>query len=291
MVKTNELLLVRIERGNWMQVAFNSQPSAFTEAFMQELEQSKSYEGIETFFTKEKKLLQHLLLLVKADAHQTVQEVIKHMPEYGENGSVNTVKYYLVSLSSMMARVLESNPRLAGKAFTFNTACFMLIDSKLNDDNAVEVAGELIEFYMFMLKDRKRPILLHNTVNKVIYYIDEWVESSLTVEGIAEYFNVSTSHLSRIFREHTGSTLVEYINIRKIEESQYYLRFSDKKIADISDQFFFCNQSYFTRIFKKYTGQTPRGFRQGLAGEYFQFTLPGGKNSQRTVNRCNKVTN
>lgn len=274
-----------------MQVAFNSQPLAFTETFMQELEQGKSYEGIENFFTKEKKLLQHLLLLEKADAHQTVQEVIKHMPEYGESGSVNTVKYYLVSLSSMMARVLESNPRLAGKAYDFNTACFMLIDSKLKDDNAVEVAGELIEFYMYMLKDRKRPMLLHNTVNKVIHYIDERVESSLTVEGIAKYCNVSTSHLSRIFREHTGSTLVEYINIRKVEESQYHLRFSAKKIADISDQFFFCNQSYFTRIFKKYTGQTPREFRRGLAGEYFQFTLPGEKNSQRTVNRCNQVTN
>ena len=78
-------------------------------------------------------------------------------------------------------------------------------------------------------------------------------------------FDVSTSHLSRIFREHTGITLVEYINIRKVEESQYYLRFSDMKISDISDQFHFCNQSYFTRIFKKYTGETPRRFRNDLA--------------------------
>jgi YesN/AraC family two-component response regulator len=260
-----------------MQVAFNGQQLASTEAFMQEFEQSRSYEGIETFFTKEKKLLQHLYLLEKADAHQAVQEVIKDMPEFGGNSSVNTVKYYLVSLSSMMARVLESNPRIAGKAFTFNTACFMLIDSKLNDDNAVEVADELIEFYMYVLKEKKRPVLLHNTVNKVIHYIDERVESSLTVEAIAQDFKISTSYLSRIFREHTGSTLVEYINIRKVEESQYHLRFSDKKIADISNQFFFCNQSYFTRTFKKYTGQTPIGFRRGLAGEYFQFTLPEGK--------------
>jgi len=108
-----------------MQVAFNSQPLASTEAFMQELEQSRNYEGGETFFTKEKKLLQHLFLLEKTGAHQTVQEVIKHIPKYGKGDSENAVKYYLVSLSSMMARVLESNPRIAGKALTFNTACFM----------------------------------------------------------------------------------------------------------------------------------------------------------------------
>lgn len=271
------MLFYTIERGNRMQVAFNGQQLASTEAFMQELEKSRSYEGVETFFTEEKKLLQHLFLLEKTDAHQTIQEVIKHLTKYGKGDSENAVKYYLVSLSSMMARVLESNSHVAGKAFSFNTACFMLIDEKLNDDNAVEVADMLIELYMRVLIDKKRPILLHKTVNKVILYIDERVETSLTVEGIADNFNISTSHLSRIFREHTGSTLVEYINIRKVEESQYHLRFSDKKIADISDQFFFCNQSYFTRIFKKYTGQTPKQFRIGSAEEYFRFTLPEGE--------------
>ena len=37
----------------------------------------------------------------------------------------------------------------------------------------------------------------------------------MTVEGIAKKFNVSTSHLSRIFREHAEITLVEYINYKK----------------------------------------------------------------------------
>ena len=99
---------------------------------------------------------------------------------------------------------------------------------------------------------------MHSTVTNVINFINENVESPMTVEEIAKTFNVSTSHLSRIFREHTGTTLVEYIAIRKVEESQYYLRFSEEKISDISDRFYFCNQSYFTRIFKKYTGQTPK---------------------------------
>ena len=97
----------------------------------------------------------------------------------------------------------------------------------------------------------------------------------MTVEGIAKKFNVSTSHLSRIFREHAEITLVEYINIRKVEESQYYLRFSEKKISEISNQFHFCNQSYFTRIFKKYTGETPKRFRSNLAGNTFSYSFPG----------------
>ena len=81
-------------------------------------------------------------------------------------------------------------------------------------------------------------------------YINDELENDLTVESIANNFHISTSHLSRIFREHVGITLVEYLNVRRVEESQYYLRHTNKSITSISDQFHFCNQSYFTRIFK-----------------------------------------
>ncbi|WP_342506745.1 AraC family transcriptional regulator [Sporosarcina sp. FSL K6-2383] len=267
-----------------MYIAYGGERIEFIEAFIREVEQNRNRGDSTAFFRVEKKLLRHLFLKEKTEAHRAVREVINCIPVHGKSGSVNAVKYYLVSLSSMMARLIESNPRVANRAFTFNTACFMVIDSKLNDHNAVEVAGELIEFYMQLSTEIKRPKLMHNTVNNVISYIDERVETLLTVEDIAKNFNVSASHLSRIFRGNTGSTLVEYINIRKVEESQYYLRFSDKKIADISNQFFFCNQSYFTRIFKKYTGQTPREFRRSSAGDFPQFTISEEKNNLSTVN-------
>ena len=45
------MLFYTIERGNRMQVAFNGQQLASTEAFMQELEKSRSYEGVKAFFT------------------------------------------------------------------------------------------------------------------------------------------------------------------------------------------------------------------------------------------------
>ena len=61
----------------------------------------------------------------------------------------------------------------------------------------------------------------------------------LTVEDIAKRFNISTSHLSRIFREHTGVTLVEYLNIRKSRGMPVFFRHTNKAISDISDAFTF----------------------------------------------------
>ena len=61
----------------------------------------------------------------------------------------------------------------------------------------------------------------------------------MTVEEFTKKYSISTSHLSRIFREHTGITLVEYITIRKVEESQYHFSFSEEKISGYRTNFTF----------------------------------------------------
>ena len=194
---------------------------------------------------------------------------------HSDDKGFDATKYYLVSLSSLIARHFQKKFDSRHKAFNFNIDCFKLIESRLSGENTIEFTDDLIEFYMDVLSSDRQVISMHSTVTNVINFINENVESAMTVEELTKKFNVSTSHLSRIFLGNTGTTLVEYIGIRKVEESQHYLRFSEEKISDISDRFYFCNQSYFTRVFKKYTGQTPRRFRSGRTGNYFRYTITG----------------
>lgn len=248
--------------------------------FIVEIERTGNYEGIDDFFETEEKLLYHLYKLDKKEAQRLARVMVDYVLSSSDNDELKMIKYYFITLSGIVARYLKKQQLDSSKSFTFNAACISLIEQKLTKDNASDLAVELIEFYTYVIADRNPPSLMHHTVNKVINYINSDVESTLTVEEISTKFDVSTSHLSRVFREHAGITLVEYINIRKVEESQYYLRFSDKKISEISDQFDFCNQSYFTRIFKKYTGETPRRFRTNLTSDYYRFTLPGEEDQQ-----------
>jgi len=240
-----------------------------------EIERIGNFEVTEPFFETEKKMLNHLYKLEKEEAQHEARRLLDYITEVSAKEKFTSIKYYCVIFSAIVTRYLEQNHLTSSKAYGFNVGCIRYIERNLTENNANEIIDELIEFFAYVLADQKLPSLRHNTVNDVILYINEDIESSVTVEGIAKKFDVSTSHLSRIFREHSGITLVEYINIRKVEESQYYLRFSDKNIAGISEQFNFCNQSYFTRIFKKYTGETPRRFRHNIASDYFRFTLPG----------------
>ena len=57
-------------------------------------------------------------------------------------------------------------------------------------------------------------------------------------------------------------TLTDFILGEKIEEAKRLLRYSDKSLTLIADYLGFSSQSHFTRIFKKYRGQTPREYRE-----------------------------
>ncbi|GKV65457.1 MULTISPECIES: helix-turn-helix domain-containing protein [Sporosarcina] len=237
-------------------------------------EKENSTKEAKTFFQLEELLLKQIFHLEREQARNTLREIQYILSLHTPGFSVKVIHYYFIVLSSLVARRLKKESILNEEnAFTFSGTCIGLVEENLTAGNAPEIGDELIEFFHYVLKEKEAPALSHETVNGVIKYIHENVEKQLIVEEIAKLFNVSTSHLSRIFREYTGVTLVEFITIRKIEEVQYYLRFTDQKIAEIAERFHFCNQSYFTRVFKKYTGLTPRRFRKDLNGNYFQFEV------------------
>lgn len=242
--------------------------------FLGKVSEADRYKKLEGFFDMEEELLGHIYRLEKEEAQKTASRLLTLLLKRPIKEKTQSVQSYLITLSAMVTRHLEKEHISTSKAFAFQDTCENLIMTRLTEENATSLAKELIELFFYVLTERNPPVLKHETVNNALSYIDNEIESSLTVEGIAKQFDVSTSHLSRIFHEHTTITLVEYINVRKVEEAQYYLRFSDKKISDISNLFHFCNQSYFTRIFKKYTGETPRRFRFNMDSEYFRFELP-----------------
>ncbi len=225
------------------------------------------------FYKKEATFLAELYGFEKSKAQQSIREVIQSVTNYSIQNEENQLKFYLITLSGLISRHMVRQQFPAETAFGFNSICLSVIEEKLSIIDANNVADELIELFLYINQEKQKPTLMHHTVNKVVAYIDDEIESPMSVEGLAHTFEISTSHLSRIFREYAGITLVEYINMKKVEESQYFLRFTSNKITDISQHFNFCNQSYYTRVFKKYTGETPRRFRNQVGDNYFKFTF------------------
>ena len=105
------------------------------------------------------------------------------------------------------------------------------------------------------------------TVNTLLNEIEKDPTAFLTVEDGAEYLNGSHSHFSRTFRNHTGSTFIQYVTAKRLEKAKMILAHTDKPISRIASALKFHPENYLSRGFKKHVGVTPGEYRQQYSEE------------------------
>jgi len=107
---------------------------------------------------------------------------------------------------------------------------------------------------------------LHNAtplLDKALQLINENISSTkLSVNWLAEQLNVSTTHLSNLFRLNLGVNPSNYIAKRKITEITFELIHTSEPLAKIRKKYGFISHSHFIQFFKKHKGITPLKYRQ-----------------------------
>lgn len=93
-------------------------------------------------------------------------------------------------------------------------------------------------------------------------YIARHIYEKLSLKQIAGKVGVHSVYLSRIFSGEMGMTLTNYILTEKIHISCNLLKYSNRPIAVIAEYINLSPQSYFTRVFKRVTGETPAQYRR-----------------------------
>ena len=101
-----------------------------------------------------------------------------------------------------------------------------------------------------------------NALLKVIEYVRENSNTTITVADAAKYVNFNRSYLSRKFKKEFGFDLSKFIMRCKLEEAKELLVYSDKSISEISNFLCFSSQSHFQKAFKNQYDITPQNFRK-----------------------------
>lgn len=99
-------------------------------------------------------------------------------------------------------------------------------------------------------------------IRKVLNYIDFNLNLPLTLETLADKYELSIPYLSTLFKKEVGLTIISYINKQRIETACKLLSSTNMSIQDISATVGILDSNYFTRLFKKETGYSPRKYRQ-----------------------------
>ncbi|WP_161979445.1 AraC family transcriptional regulator [Streptococcus sp. S784/96/1] len=99
------------------------------------------------------------------------------------------------------------------------------------------------------------------TIKKTLNYIDQNYQSSISLQDISSNVGFSKEHFCRFFKKHFHMSFNAYLLHIRLKKAKNLLLFSDLKILDIAFAVGFESAAYFSTIFKREVGQTPKDFR------------------------------
>lgn len=92
-------------------------------------------------------------------------------------------------------------------------------------------------------------------------YIQNNYQDSISLQDVADYTYVSIYYLSRMFKKEIGKNFVEYLNEYRMNKAKYYLKDFELKTYEVAQLVGISDPHYFSKLFKKYTGETPTDYR------------------------------
>lgn len=102
----------------------------------------------------------------------------------------------------------------------------------------------------------------YDLVAEAIAYMELHYARPLRLGEVAKHVGCSPAYLSRRFRATRSCTFTYCLNQLRVERSKPLLLNSSLAVGEVGYLVGFCEQSYFVKVFRKYTGITPRQYRQ-----------------------------
>ncbi|MGQ1889987.1 helix-turn-helix transcriptional regulator [Thermophagus sp. OGC60D27] len=112
------------------------------------------------------------------------------------------------------------------------------------------------------ITDKEKQIDYKKRINRVFEFIDQNLESDLSLNTVSEIAFFSPFHFHRVFKFVTGETLNKYVTRRRIEKSASDLLHKNITTTEIAHKYGFSDNSSFSRAFKKYFEVSPTEFKK-----------------------------
>ncbi len=162
--------------------------------------------------------------------------------------------------------------RLAIEAGMNDKTAFILSDCYIQKIEELNTIEELQKFNSILYLDfiiRIRNVQRNQEkysiqIKKVINYIQNHLNEHLTLDRVSQEVDMNPKYISHTFKKETGVAFTEYIHKKRIEEAQQLIQFTEYSILDIAFYLGYCNQSYFSRQFKRFVGLTPKQYLQSV---------------------------
>ena len=135
------------------------------------------------------------------------------------------------------------------------------IESLRSIDEVVRLLRTMVHKYCLLVRNHSMRTY-SQLVQHVILRIESDLTADLSLKAHADFLNVNSSYLSTLFKRETGITLTEYVNRQRIEHGIFLLNSTEMQVQTIAQHCGISDVNYFTKLFKRLIGKTPKEYRQ-----------------------------
>ncbi|MCF0121290.1 MAG: AraC family transcriptional regulator [Oscillospiraceae bacterium] len=195
----------------------------------------------------------------KSTAMDILNEMLAHIYVYS-NFDLFAIKARLLELLVILSRATIEAGADTTETFRLSENYILQIESFNDVDQLAFWISDIVRRFVVQAFDLAQ-VKHSDVVFKITNHIKKNCAEKLTLDSLAREVFLSKSYLSSIFKQETGMSLTAYITKVRIEKSKKLLLENNVSLAVIAGQCGFKDQSYFTKVFKKEVGVSPKRFR------------------------------
>lgn len=179
--------------------------------------------------------------------------------------------YYAAWTDAPVSVSTNLNSRIADRNNIFEDI-FMTLSDGYTIDN-LRYSSSLLHFYLgsfrylplyrkYHKKEESKTNEENVVINGALKYMEENLERPITLQDLARFTGYSASHFSAVFKRNTGHSPLSYFNLLKVKKACELLDTTDMKINQISCMVGIDDSLYFSRLFTKTVGISPKKYRE-----------------------------
>ncbi|WP_070000373.1 helix-turn-helix domain-containing protein [Cellulosilyticum sp. I15G10I2] len=222
-----------------------------------EMKESLAKENIRYPVQLEEKLIDLIKVGDIVQSKQVIEDILEGV--FNEFSEMKDIKEYLSQLLSIVKRTMLQ----LGIGINTLTMIGTMDDlTHLSDIAEIRIWSRRNLFNILQLIEEIQDLKEKMIFTKIHSSIHKNVFADISLECIAQEVGISPQYLSKIFKEETGMNFIDYVTGKRISYAKKLLDNKDKSIREIAIAVGYSDSSYFTRIFKKIVGLTPKEYRE-----------------------------
>ena len=170
---------------------------------------------------------------------------------------------YLMLSARFTATQFVESLGVGQKEFLSGLSCLNMVGQQTGAGELKRYLSDIL-LQAIRLRDKVTGSQYKSQLKQAVRYIDENYRSEdISLNRVAKEVNLSPNYLSAVFSQEMGTTFVEYLTAKRMEKARELLRSSDLRSGEIAAAVGYKDSHYFSFLFKKTQGCTPRDYRSG----------------------------